>query len=278
MDVLSFGQTSPHHNPKRVYSKLKSSMRIDLNPQRPSPLPKILVALVVFIIAGGFALRFLLPAIAYGSSARMSNILTWFSDPSAHPEWWVNVNAQCGTAPMIMPTTGYIGVGYGDSFRPGHHHTGYDIFSPDGVENITPIVAAYDGYLTREGDWRSAVIIRHPNFPDFPGAPAAVPGNQIWTYYTHMASADGSVSYISPDFPPGTRDRFVEAGTVLGYQGTWSGDPYNPVGLHLHFSVVKSNPDGSYMNETEIANTYEPAPFIGVTADEDGFLVCRADG
>ena len=30
------------------------------------------------------------------------------------------------------------------------------------------------------------MIIRHPDFP------AVVPGEQIWTFYTHMASADGA--------------------------------------------------------------------------------------
>jgi len=250
-------------------------MQIDGNPQSPSRLPHFLIALVVFIIAGGFALRFLVPQIVGGGTARMFNIRTWFADPSAHPEWQINLNDQCGAAPMLIPTTGYIGVGYGDSFRPGHNHTGYDIFSPDGAENVTPILAAYDGYLTREGDWRSSVIIRHPDFPDFPGAPAGVPGNQIWTYYTHLASADGTISYIVPEFPFGTEEVFVKAGTLLGYQGTWSGTPGNPVGLHLHFSVVKSTLDGGYMNETEIANTYDPAPFLGVTPDEDGFLICR---
>ena len=250
-------------------------MQINLDPQRSSPLPKILIALVVFIIAGGFALRYLTPSIAGDGLTRMMNIRAWFADPSAHPEWWVNVNTTCGAAQMIMPTTGYVGVGYGDSFRPGHNHTGYDIFSPDGVENITPVVAAYDGYLTREGDWRSAVIIRHPDFPDFSSVPAGVSGSQIWTYYTHMASAEGTVSYISTNFPPGTHEVFVKAGTLLGYQGTWSGDPGNPVGLHLHFSVVKSTLDGGYMNETELANTYDPAPFLGVMPDEEGFIICR---
>ncbi|NJN44893.1 MAG: M23 family metallopeptidase, partial [Anaerolineae bacterium] len=151
-----------------TYKSFTLPMQIDLNPQRPSPLPKILIAIVIFIIAAGFALRYLTPTIAGDGFSRMMNIRTWFADPSAHPEWGVIVDVKCGGAPMRTPTTGFIGVGYGDSFRPGHNHTGYDIFSPDGVENVTPIVAAYDGYLTREGDWRSAVIIRHPDFPGFP--------------------------------------------------------------------------------------------------------------
>lgn len=249
-------------------------MQIELKP-RPSRLPYVLVALVIFVVAGGFAIWLLLPQIAGERAVRMLNIRTWFADPSAHPEWQVNAGERCGAAPMLIPSTGYIGVGYGDSFRPGHQHTGFDIFSPDRAENLTPIVAAYDGYLTREAHWLSSVIIRHPDFPDFPGAPPGVAGRQIWTYYTHMASADGSRSYISADFPPGTREVFVEAGTLLGYQGTWSGNPGNPVGLHLHFSVVKTGPDGKYTNETEITNTYDPAPFLGITPDQDGFLICQ---
>jgi murein DD-endopeptidase MepM/ murein hydrolase activator NlpD len=252
-------------------------MEIPLQPRKRSHLPFFLVTLVVLIIAGGFAIRFVGPKVAGDRMIRISKIRTWFENPVAHSEWQVNIGESCGDAPMIMPTTGYIGVGWGDGFRPTYAHTGYDIFSPDGAENITPIVAAFDGYLTRESGWRSAVIIRHPDFPDFPGAPRGVPGAQIWTYYTHMASADGGISYISPEFPPGTREVFVEAGTLLGYQGTWSGNPASPTGLHLHFSVVKSSLGEGYSNETEIGNTYDPAPFLGVTSNEDGILICRAD-
>ena len=89
-----------------------------------------------------------------------------------------------------------------------------------------------------------------------------------------MASADGETSYIEPDFPQGTYEQFVEAGTLLGYQGTWSGRP-SPIALHLHFSVVKSVEGGGYANETTIENTYDPAPFLGIEEWEDGILRCR---
>ena len=170
---------------------------------------------------------------------------------------------------MLMPTNGYIGFGRGDSFRPGHQHSGYDIFTPDGAVNTTPVIAAFDGYLTRETDWRSSVIIRHPDFQPVVG------GEQIWTYYTHMASADGQQSFIASQFPPGTRDLFVPAGTLLGYQGNWSGTAGNPTGIHLHFSIVKSTPSGGYANETDIENTYDPAPFLGVTRNAAGVLTCE---
>lgn len=201
---------------------------------------------------------------------QLLRLRAWLADPAAQAGWRVEAGQRCRPdAPMLMPTSGYIGFGYGDSFRPGHRHSGYDIFTPDGAVNVTPVVAAYDGYLTREADWRSAVILRHPDFPTI------VPGTQIWTYYTHMASADGSQSFIAQQFPPGTREVFVPAGTLLGYQGNWSGSPGNPTGIHLHFSIVKSTQGGGYADETDIANTHDPAPFLGVTPDAAGVLGCQ---
>ena len=207
---------------------------------------------------------------------RIERIRTWFADPADHPEWQIAVGERCGEAPMLIPTTGFIGVAWNDGLPPLYQHTGYDIFSPDGADNITPIIAAYDGYLTREAAWRSAVIIRHPDFPQFEGIPEGITDNEIWTYYTHMASADGEISYIDPTFPPGTHEVFVEAGTLLGYQGTWSGNPERPTGLHLHFSITHSLPSGGYANETQIENTYDPMPFLGLEADENGTIGCRS--
>lgn len=203
------------------------------------------------------------------TAQQLARLGVWFNNPAARTDWTVLSGVRCHPdAPMLMPTAGYIGFGWDDSFRPGHRHSGYDIFTPDGDVNRTPIIAAYDGYLTREADWRSSVILRHPDFP------VLVPGEQIWTYYTHMASADGTQSFIAPQFPPDTHEIFVPAGTVLGYQGDWSGDPANPVGIHLHFSVVKSTATGGYANETDITNTYDPGPFLGVVRNADGILVC----
>jgi len=155
-------------------------------------------------------------------SAQMERLRTWFDAPTAHQDWSITVGERCGDAPMLLPTTGYIGFDWGDSFRPGHRHSGLDIFGPDGQNGVTPIVAAYDGYLTREAGWKSTVIIRHPDFPALPTA-GIRSGEQIWTYYTHMASRDGTESYIATDFPPDTHEHFVAAGTLLGYQGNWGG-------------------------------------------------------
>ena len=228
----------------------------------------LLLILCGVLVLGGVAVQ---PRLA-AAAEQLLRLRAWFADPAANPEWTVLAGVRCQPdAPMLLPTAGYIGFGWDDSFRPGHRHSGYDIFSPERAVNVTPVIAAYDGYLTREPGWRSAVILRHPDFP------AIVPGEQIWTYYTHMASADGSQSFIAPQFPAGTRDLFVPAGTLLGYQGNWSGNAASPTGIHLHFSIVKSTPGGSYADETDIANTYDPGPFLGVQRNAAGVLVCGAE-
>ena len=133
-----------------------------------------------------------------------------------------------------------------------------DIFGPSGSESIgiTPIIAAYDGYLSRLPEWRSAVIIRIPNDP-------LQNNRQIWIYYAHMADPDGN-SFIVADIPPGTTERFVEAGTLLGYQGNYSANPGSPTGIHLHFSIVLDDGEGHFRNELEFANTLDPSPYLGV--------------
>ncbi|MEO8083321.1 MAG: hypothetical protein ABI780_05820 [Ardenticatenales bacterium] len=238
---------------------------------------------VSIVLAAGVAAA-LLVRWATNGQPQHDRVRDWIRNgPSSHDAWLVYGGNRCADAPMRIPSDGFIGYGWDDHFYPGHRHTGFDIFSPDDAENVTPVFAAYDGLLTREADWRSAVIIRHPAFPaDFPPLAARPPvGGVIFTYYAHMASADGATSFIAPAFPPGTHDRPVRAGELLGRQGTWSGDPAKPVGLHVHVSVVMGRAaatgDGAevgYGNETDIDQTYDPAPFFGVARDPDGVLVC----
>jgi len=179
---------------------------------------------------------------------------------------------RCDGAPFLMPTDGYIGFFWHDSFRLGNVHQGLDIFGPAGPNGLgkTPVVAAFDDYLTRLPDWHSAVIVRVPDDP-------LQAGRQIWIYYAHMADAEGR-SFIAPDFPPGTSESFVTAGTLLGYQGDYLGDPANPVGMHLHFSIVKDDGLGSFKNELEVSNTIDPSPYLGMQLDArqigDGVAVC----
>jgi murein DD-endopeptidase MepM/ murein hydrolase activator NlpD len=163
--------------------------------------------------------------------------------------------AQCQGAPFVMPTAGWIGVLYGDSILGTVNHTGLDIFGLQG-NGVTPVYAAYEGYLTRLPEWVSAVIIRHPEDP-------LAPGRQIWTYYAHMANAAGQ-SYIISAIPPGTVDLPVKQGTLLGYQGDYNGASWRPTDTHLHFSIVKDDGNGRFLNETDRANTIDPSPYLGM--------------
>jgi len=187
--------------------------------------------------------------------ARYLRVVEWLRNPSAHADWKVSAGERCGEAPFEIPSDGYIGFLWGDSFRLGHSHQGIDIFG--GTEaGLTPVYSAYNGYLTRLRDWKSSLIIRIPQDP-------LQPDRQIWTYYTHMADESGE-SYISELFPPGTSEVFVKAGTLLGYQGNYSGTLNHPVGVHLHFSVVKDDGSGNFLNELEIKNTLDPSPYFGL--------------
>jgi len=187
--------------------------------------------------------------------ARYLRVLEWIRNPEAHPEWAVAAGDRCDGAVFEIPTDGYIGFLWDDSFRPGHRHQGLDIFGgkPAGE---TPVYAAYDGYLTRLPDWKSSLIIRIPSDP-------LQPSRQIWTYYTHLASADGQ-SFIDAAFPAGTNEVYVKAGTLLGYQGNFSGTPNKPVGVHLHFSIVLDDGSGRFSNELNIRNTLDPSPYFNL--------------
>ena len=164
----------------------------------------------------------------------------------------------CPGAPFILPTDGFIGLLYGDprgpysSTRP---HQGIDIFS-QAEPGVTPVYAAFDGYVTRELDWRSTLIMRVPEDP-------LQSGRQIWLYYTHMADREGN-DFIVEAFPAGTREKFVEQGTLLGYSGDYNGNSARSVWVHLHFSIVRDNGNGRYLNELDFNNTVDPSPYLGM--------------
>ena len=213
---------------------------------------KLIIILVVGALAGS---GYYIYRNIRSSGERGQRVWAFLTNPLSQPGLVIEARSRCGEAPFSFPTDGLVGFIWDDSFRPGHRHAGIDIFAGTGV-GVTPIYAAYPGYLTRLSDWKSSVIIRIPSDP-------LNPGQQIWTYYTHMADANGN-STIAANFPPGTRDFYVEEGTLLGYQGNYSGNPGNPVGVHLHFSVVKDDGSGRYLNELEIENTLDPSPYLGL--------------
>jgi peptidoglycan LD-endopeptidase LytH len=216
---------------------------------------KIIVAALLLLTGLAFLAGYWLFLSRPGAANRTRRVLAWLRAASDHPDWAVRAGQRCGQAPFLIPTDGFIGYLWDDSFRIGHRHQGIDIFG-GGPVDTTPVVAAYSGYLSRQPDWKSTVIIRVPDDP-------LHSGRQIWTYYTHMADEQG-VSLISDQFPPGVSEVWVDAGTLLGYQGDYSGDPNNPVGVHLHFSIVRDDGTGKYLNELKINNTLDPSPYLGL--------------
>ena len=214
----------------------------------------IFFLLVGLLVAGYFYWR----RLAQPDSVRTVHVMEFLRSPQDHPDWMVKAGVPCGEpgeAPFVFPTDGFIGYLWDDTFQAGHPHQGLDIFGgaePGKVE----VRAAYAGYLTRLPGWKSAVIVRIPHDP-------LQPERQIWTYYAHMADPKGT-SFISADFPAGTAEKFVKAGTLLGYQGDYSGDPLNPVGVHLHFSIVRDDGTGHFTNELEISNTLDPSAYFGL--------------
>jgi len=208
------------------------------------------IIIVAILAAIGSAIYLYRP-----NKARIASFRSWIISPASRPGWKLSAGSQCGSAPFIFPTDGFVGFLWGDSFRPGHSHQGIDIFAGTEV-NITRVISAYPGYLTRLADWKSTVIVRVPSDP-------LNPGTQIWLYYTHMADQFGN-SFVSDEFPAGTFEKFIEAGTYLGNQGDYSGNPNNPTGVHLHFSIVKDDGSGQFKNEIEIKNTLDPSPYLGL--------------
>lgn len=211
----------------------------------------IISIVIVAVVAAGITTYY-----SYNpNSVRVDKFGQWIRNPASHPGWKLAADSQCNSAPFLFPTDGFAGFLWGDSFGLRPAHQGIDVFAGTDV-GLTKVIAAYPGYLTRSPDWKSAVIMRVPNDP-------LQSGRQIWLYYTHMADENGN-SFISDDFPAGTFEKFIEAGTFLGYQGNYSGDPGNPVGVHLHFSIVEDDGSGNFKNELDIDNTLDPSPYLGI--------------
>ena len=215
--------------------------------------PKKLVGIIVFGLLVGLGIYIF--RTYRGSVARSPYVQAFIKKPAENQEFVIKAGTRCGNAPFVFPTTGMVGYLWDDSFQIGHRHQGIDIFAGTDV-NVTPVFSAYAGYITRLPEWKSTVIERIPDDP-------LNPGHQIWLYYTHMADPNGD-SFVSTDFPPGTSEKYIEAGTMLGRQGDYSGDANNPVGVHLHFSIVRDDGLGHFKNELDINNTLDPSAYLGL--------------
>src|SRR5689334_17535711 len=103
----------------------------------------LLVLLVVMVAVGVYLYYFM----RRRSSPRTDKTYAWFQNQSSLAEYRMKDGTRCGTSPFTLPTDGLIGFIWDDSFRPGHRHSGIDIFGGTDV-GITRIHAAYPGYLT----------------------------------------------------------------------------------------------------------------------------------
>lgn len=222
----------------------------------------ILVVIAVWLLARASGL------LGDPNDSTSRRFLQWARGDESQRQALVTVQRErCGGAPFILPADGFIGLLYNDPNGPyssASPHQGIDIFS-NAEPGITPVYAAYDGYVTREVEWRSTLIQRVPDDP-------LNPGTQIWLYYTHMADEAGN-GFILDTFPPGTQGLFVPQGTLLGYTGNYNGDSLRDVWVHLHFSIVRDDGRGRYTNELEFANTLDPSPYLGLPVN----YTCRAE-
>lgn len=210
----------------------------------------LLPLVIIFTVSAGFFIYQLFIRI----TPRTRRVITWIRNPQTHQDWSTEALSLCReSTPFLFPTDGYIGFLWDDSFRQGHHHQGIDIFTSES-SGETPVYTSFDGYLTRLPDWKSSLIIRVPRDP-------LHPQNQIWLYYTHLADIEG-YSYIVDTFPAGISDLFVEEGTLLGFQGNFSGTIGKPVGVHLHFSIVMDDGKNNFLNELNIQNTLDPSLYF----------------
>jgi len=223
---------------------------------------------IVLVLGLAVGLFFMYPRLR---DSGFLDYLRYRQNPEAVELTVVETLTHCPDAPFVMPTAGWVGVLYGDSLLGTHEHSGLDIFALEG-NGVTPVYAAYDGFVTRLPEWTSAIIIRHPEDP-------LNSQRQIWTYYAHMADAAGN-SYIVDDIPRGTYEREVKQGTLLGYQGDYNGGSPRQISTHLHFSIVLDDGSGQFLNETSLANTIDPSPYLGMRLNNqcaDRPPTCRPD-
>ncbi len=148
----------------------------------------------------------------------------------------------CSGAPWRLPTRGDMGMWW-QTYQLG--------IMGEGLEGTVPVYAVADGLLLRRPDWDTGVAIQHDD--------PVRPGEKVWSFYGDMASGTAGESFIVSDFPPGSEGVPVQAGQLLGYQGTWSGIQGSPIWAHVQFAVVPAEPDGSF-----------PAEIVGL-APEDEF-------
>ncbi len=130
----------------------------------------------------------------------------------------------CPEGTWQLPSEGQLGVHWDGAFLD---------LQGRGNAGEVPVYAVADGLLTRRTGWHGAVAIRHEDPLEH--------GATVWSLYGDMMSADGEDSFVVSDFPPGAMEVPVEAGQLLGYQGSWSGRADWPTWIHVRFAIVRGS-------------------------------------
>ncbi len=167
------------------------------------------------------------------------------SAPTTPPE-------RCPDAPWRLPGDGSLGVRWDDARL--------RIFGR-GAAGKVPVYAVAAGTLFRPTEWDSAVAILH--------ADPLRPGEQVWSYYGDMRSADGQEVLVNEGFPPGSAGVAVEQGQLLGYQGQWDGAAQRATWTHVEFAVLAAAGDPSAPPPLADAETLSPARYLGLDPTED---------
>jgi len=79
-----------------------------------------------------------------------------------------------------------------------------------------------------------------------------------------MAAANGTDSYVARDFHLGVSGIPVKAGQLLGYQGTWSGKPFWPRWMHMHFAVVRAENRDNFPSELTSNVILDPTLYLNL--------------
>ena len=157
----------------------------------------------------------------------------------------------CPSGEWRLPSNGLFGIQWMKS--------GIDFFGRGNAGKI-PVYAVADGLLTRQTDWVDSVAILH----DDPLHPA----KKVWSYYGGMAAPNGTDSYVVGDFPAGTTNVPVQSGQLIGYQGSWSGNPPWPKWVHMFFAVIDSSEQNTFPEKVTPEITLDPVPYLGLTVEK----------
>jgi len=117
-----------------------------------------------------------------------------------------------------------------------------------------PVYAVADGLLSRPAGWTDAVIIQHDD--------PFEQGKKIWTFHSGMSSANGTDTLIVEVFPIGAKHVPVKAGQLLGYQGSWSGNPQWPMWIHVYFGLVRAT--GNFPESFTSFTIQNPSEHLGL--------------